>query len=625
MSIITLNNLTKQYESTIILDNINFTLNKNEKVAIVGRNGAGKSTLAKIIYGLESYDKGDIFILSNTKIGYFSQESFVDSNDTVINEMKKVFKKQIEIKKQIDELADKINDNSSTKTLDKYNELLLCFEEIGGYTYSYKIESILNRFGFKQYYHHNVNNLSGGQRTRLALTKLLLSEPDVLILDEPTNHLDIETVEFLESFLKKYPNELIIISHDRYFLNQVVNVVYEIEFNKGIIYKGNYDKYLSLKFNRYEQLQKQFNIQQKHIKKEQEFIEKNIVRASTTKRAQSRRKQLEKLEIIKNPKIDDKSINVNFDFNVQSGNLVLDISDLSIGYDQAIVEDINFQVLHNEKVAILGPNGIGKSTLLKTINKFTNPLKGKIKYGTNVKIAYFDQDMAMLNSNKTLLDELWDENRQMLEKDIRNVLGSFMFTQDDVYKIVSDLSGGEKVRLALSKLFLKKANFLILDEVTNHLDINSREVLESALINFKGTILLVSHDRFFINKVATKIVEINSNHIDEYNGDYQYYLEKREQIANNNNAEVNQNNVNDYQKQKENQRKFKKLKKQVETLELDIANIEEEISNLKNDQLKEEVYSDYEKAHKIQEDIDFKEKELEEKLHLWSKLVEEVK
>ncbi len=622
MNLISINNLTKSFSSTTILDNIQFSLNSNEKIAIVGRNGAGKSTLAKIICGYEPYDNGNISISSNIKIGYFSQDSFLNSTDTVLNEMKKVFAKQIEIQKELEILANKINTNYDDQVLDKYTKILQIFEEIGGYTFEYLIETMLNKFGFKEYYQQNINNLSGGQRTRLALAKLLLEAPDILILDEPTNHLDLETIEYLENFLRMYKKGLIIISHDRYFLNQIVNNVYEIEFSKGFMYKGNYDNYLSKKVDRYNEMLKHYEIQQKEIKKEQEFIDKNIVGAATSSRAKSRRKKLEKLKILENPKIDNKSINVNFGFNKNTGNIVLNVEDLAIGYNKPFLANINFLIKKQEKVAILGPNGIGKSTLLKTINKLINPFSGNIKYGAGVNIAYFDQDLAMLNSKKTVLDELWDENRQMLEKDARNVLGSFLFTGDDVYKIVSELSGGEKVRLALSKLMLEKANFLILDEVTNHLDISSKEVLERALINFNGTIIFVSHDRYFINKVASRIIEITETEVTEYIGDYAYYLEKKqEKTIKNKEKKIAQTNA--YLEQKMQKSEQRKQQKQISQLESDIDQLETEINELKALQHTEAVYTDYIKAQELEKKIQDKQHLLDKKLNLWTELIDE--
>jgi len=624
MNLINISHLKKSYGTNTILDDINFMLNSNDKVAIVGRNGAGKSTLIKIIYGLEEYDNGSIFIQPNLNIGYFSQESLLNSNNTVIEEMHLIFKKQNTLKKELQKLEKEIT-TENKNALEKYNRLLVAFEEIGGYTFEYQINTILNKFGFENYYNHKVNNLSGGERTRLALAKLLLSEPDILILDEPTNHLDIKTVEYLENFLKTYKHAIIIISHDRYFLNQVVNKVYEIEYNNGYEYRGNYDQYVIAKNKFYEQRKKEYSQQQKMIQKEQDFINKNIVRATTTKRAQSRRKKLAKLKVLDNPKIDNKNIKVNLNFTKNTGNIVLEVNNLSIGYDKPFLNNINFLIKKEEKIAILGPNGIGKSTLLKTINNAIPQLNGDIKYGANVNIAYFDQDLALIASSKTLLDEIWDDNRTMLEKDIRTLLGTFLFTDNDVYKNVNDLSGGEKVRLALAKLSLKKANFLILDEVTNHLDIMSREVLESALINFPGTILFVSHDRFFINKVATRIIEFNNNKVNEYIGDYNYYLEQKEKeeqtlIKTPNNLNIK----NDYEKQKKEKNELRKKEKQIKKLEKEITELEKEINYLKNEQHEEEVYLDYKKALEIQSKIDKLQEIIDNKISEWTVIHEQL-
>lgn len=620
MNIINIKQLTKSYGANIILNNLDFSLNSNDKIAIVGRNGAGKSTLLKIIYGIENYDSGSIFVAPNLKIGYFSQDTLLSSEKTVSEEMYLVFEKQNKLKQELQKLEKELT-NADDETINRYSQLLFHFEEIGGYTYEYQIETILNKFGFQKYYHQKINNLSGGERTRLALAKLLLSEPDLLLLDEPSNHLDIETVEFLEGFLKSYKHAVIIVSHDRYFINKVVNKIYEIEFNRGFEYLGNYEQYVINKQKLYEKRKKEYLAQQKMIQKEQEFIAKNITRASTTKRAQARRKKLEKLNFLDNPRIDNKKIKLNFNFQRNTGNIVLEINDLAIGYDKAFLTKINFLIKKGEKVAILGPNGTGKSTLLKTINQTIPQLDGKIKYGAGLKIAYFDQDLSIVNSNKTVLDEIWDENRMMLEREVRNLLGSFLFTDDDVFKNVSDLSGGEKVRLALAKLTLKKANFLILDEVTNHLDILSREVLESALINFPGTILFVSHDRFFINTVATRIIEITKDQVNEYIGDYNYYLlQKEKQKEDTFNLAKTNDNKTDYEKQKREKNELRRKEKLISELEREIYTLEQEINKLNEELLKEEIYLDYQKTANIQKELDNLQKQVEEKLNEWTKI-----
>jgi len=620
MIVLSVKNLTKYYGSELILSNINLTLSSTDKMAIIGRNGAGKSTLAKIICGLEDYDQGEIYIASGMKVGYFSQESTLNSELTLYEELQTVFQRQLNLKSQLQDLERQMNDGKSID-FDFYTRLLLEYEDIGGFVFEYQVETMLNKFGFHNRFYEKVSHLSGGEKTRLALAKLLLEQPDILIMDEPTNNLDIETVEYLESFLKAYKNSVIIISHDRYFINQIANIIYEIELTEGYLYQGNYDNYLVEKNKRYQSLLKQYELQQKLIQKEQEFINKNLARASTTKRAQSRRKNLEKLELIKNPQVDDKSINLKLDINSDTGNIVLEVQDLAIGYDKPFVENINFLIEKGERVAILGANGTGKSTLLKTINQVIPQICGKIRYGARVEIAYFDQDLSLLNSDKTVLDEIWDEYPTMLEKDIRKLLGNFLFTGDDVYKVIHNLSGGEKVRLALAKLSLKNANFLILDEVTNHLDILSREVLESELLNFPGTILFVSHDRFFIKKLATRIFVIKDNNLIEYNGDYDYYLEKKQQEEVQT-IDVKANPNSDYELQKRLKNEQKRQAKLITQLETEIKQLEEEINELINFSQTEEVYSDYKKAHEVHQLIESKQKELDEKIHTWIELIE---
>jgi ATP-binding cassette, subfamily F, member 3 len=624
MNLLSINHLTKSFDGQVLFENIQFTLNSNDKLAIVGRNGAGKSTLAKIIVNQENYDQGEISKVSGLKIGYFSQHSFVESDRSVYDELLLVFSEQLALRDKIDQMGKLIETDQSEETLHQYNRYLQTFEDIGGYEFQYRLETMLNKFGFKPYYDHPVNKLSGGERTRLALAKLLLEEPDVLILDEPTNHLDIETVEFLENFLKIYKNAVIIISHDRFFLNQIINIVYELEFKSGIFYKGNYDDYLVQKEERYEKILKDYEIQQKMIQKEREFIEKNLVRASTTKQAQARRKKLAKLNVLEDPKQDNRHMKLNFDFDRRSGNVVLKVDHLSVGYQEPLIQNANFQINKGEKVAILGPNGIGKSTLLKTLNGVIPPLSGAVHYGAAITKAYFDQDLAMVNSNKTVIDEIWDENRTMLEKDVRGLLGKFLFTGEDVFKIVNDLSGGEKVRMALVKLFLEKANVLILDEVTNHLDINSKEVLESALIDFEGTLLFVSHDRYFINQVATKIIEVSADHITEYIGDYQYYIDKKKemsvQLTNQSTKKVNQ----DYEKNKQQRNYIKKLEKELESIEAEIQTIETQIESLKAAQLTEEVYLDSQKAREVHEAIEKQDQLHHDRIERWTAILEEL-
>lgn len=621
MNLISISNLSKAFDGELLFSGLQLSINQGDKIAIIGRNGVGKTTLARILIGEEAYDGGEIYRSANIKLGYFSQHRFQVSDRTVMEELQQVFAHLISLKQAIDTLGAKIEQGGTEADYHQYNLLLQNYEDQGGYEYQYRIETMIHQFGFDAYINQKVQQLSGGERTRLALAKLLLEEPDVLILDEPTNHLDLETVEFLESFLRAYKNAVILISHDRYFVNQIVNLVYEIEFKTGHLYYGNYDDYLIQKEARYEKMLKDYTIQQKMIKKELEFIEKNITRASTTKRAQARRKKLEKLTLIEQPRLDKSQMKLNFSYDSMSGNLVLKADRLTVGYQQPLIKNANFIVNKGEKIAIIGPNGTGKSTLLKTLHGTIPPLNGQISYGASLTRAYFDQDLAMVNSNKTVLDEIWDEHRQMLERDVRGLLGNFLFTGDDVFKVVNDLSGGEKVRLSLVKLFLARANLLILDEVTNHLDIMSKEILESALIDYDGTVIFVSHDRYFVNEVATRIIEINGDQLVDYRGDYQYYLfKKREQVQEEKVRPKEVKPAYDQSRQLRNQ--IRKLEKQVEALETEISQIEADIEALKQAQLTEAVYLNPLKSIEVQKEIDLLEQKHHDLIGEWNNVLE---
>lgn len=538
MIVLQVQNVTKSFAGEEVLINCKLEVKERERVALVGRNGAGKSTLLKIIAGEMSYDSGNIVIPKNKTFGYLEQHSGLDSPLSIWDEMMTVFEPLKQQERRLRDLEHQMADpavyedaEAYEKVTQDYDQLQLDFKDAGGFRYESDTRSVLHGLQFyPEDYDKPVQSLSGGQRTRLALAKQLLIQPDLLLLDEPTNHLDIETLAFLESYLKGYPGAIVIVSHDRYFLDQVTTLVYEISRRKITRYVGNYSAYLDQKALDYERDVKQFEREQEEKAKLEDFISRNLARASTTKMAQSRRKVLEKTDWMDSPSGDEKSAAFGFSIERESGNDVLRLDQVAIGYDQKMVsKGISFPIYKKDRIALIGPNGIGKSTLLKTVMKKSFLLDGQILYGTNVQFGYYDQDQADLKSTKTVLQELWDEWPLMNERDVRTALGRFLFSGDDVLKPVSSLSGGEKARLALAKLMLLKANTLVLDEPTNHLDLGSKEVLENALIDFPGTLLFVSHDRYFINRIATKVVELSPTGSELYLGDYDYYLEKKQE------------------------------------------------------------------------------------------------
>lgn len=626
--------LTKLYSGTPILENVQFEVKKGERIAVVGRNGAGKSTLLKMIADEIDFDSGEIHKPQSVVLGYFAQSSHVNSNDTIYNEMLSVFAETIKLKGQLEELSLKMaeEDPSSEQYLriiEQYQNLNHRFELMSGYTYESEINNILNRFKFNEIgFDQKISNLSGGQKTRLALAKLLLQKPDVLILDEPTNHLDIDTIEWLEGYLKKYSGAVVIVSHDRYFIDQIATTIYEIEYRKCTKYKGNYSDYIDQKAVSYASLMKQYEKQQKEISKMEDFISRNIVRASTTKRAQSRRKLLDKMERIEIPKINDKSIGITFEIDRRSGNDVLKVEDLTVGYpDQIISDHLDFQINRLDRVALIGPNGIGKSTILKTVAGDLPKLGGEVYYGKSLDMGYFDQEQANLTSNNTVLNEVWNYFPTRLEKDIRTLLGNFLFTGDDVFKTVNQLSGGEKVRLTLCKLMLQKNNFLLLDEPTNHLDIDSKEMLELSLEDYEGTVFFISHDRYFIDKIATRILEVTPHGVVSYLGNYSDYMEKKQQLAELEAAKLAEesnatttNNVTDYQKQKEQRRLEQQRKRQLEDIESKIAAYEEELEYKKAELFQEEVYLDTQKSAQVQARIEELEELIMESMETWEEL-----
>ena len=632
--LIQLNNVTKNFVVNEVFSNVKMEINDKDRIAIVGRNGAGKSTLLKIISGEIDFDNGERTVSKDTTIGYLSQEFIVREDLSIYEEMITCFNEIIELEKELEEISYELtseNIESNPGLLDKYDRLQNQVLTHKDYHYKSKIDSVLYGLDFdKEVFDKKISTFSGGEKTRLSMAKLLLSEPDLLILDEPTNHLDMENVAWLENYLSSYNGAIVIVSHDRYFIDKVVNVVYNLEFGKLKKYVGNYSNFLRQYEEDYEKNLKEYVSQQKDIKRLEEFVQKNIARASTSKMAKSRQKVLDKMEIIDNPRKDDKAANIEFRIKEQSGRDVLIINDLQVGYEEQVGQKYNFSVYKGDRLAIVGKNGIGKSTLIKTIAKKQKKLGGNIQYGSKVSLGYYDQKQAEFESSKTILNELWDEYPLMIEAEVRTVLGRFLFRGDDVLKIVRDLSGGEKARLQLAKLMLEKNNLLILDEPTNHLDITSKQVLEEALENYEGTILFVSHDRYFINKIANKVFDITEEGYNIYLGNYDYYLEKREQekiakrLKEEKIAEAVVKEVNDYVLSKEEKRRIRKLERTRDELIVQIDELEGKIKIVNEELMKEEVYTDAVKTQEWNGKLKKLTSELEEKNNSWLEIEEEL-
>lgn len=638
MILLQVQQVARYFGADTLFENISLDVSDNSRIALVGRNGVGKSTLLKMIIGNESPDAGQITKKKGLTIGYLAQNTGLESDKTIYAEMLSVFERLQIMEKNLHEMEAKIADpgadhssSAYSQLLNQYDQLLHDFEEQNGYGYEAEVRSVLHGFHFEQEdYDRKISSLSGGQKTRLALAKLLLEQRDLLILDEPTNHLDIDTLTWLEGYVQNYKGALLIVSHDRYFLDRIVNEVYEISHHHSSYYKGNYSAYIDQKAERLRQDWKNYEKQQAEISKLEDFVNKNLVRASTTKRAQSRRKQLEKMERLERPEGDEKGPHFKFTADSQSGNIVLTVKDAAIGYDGRIISSpINIDLRKNQVMAIVGPNGIGKSTLLKSVLGQIPFVKGSSEFGTNVKVGYYDQEQHNLHDKKTVLNELWDDHPTTPEKDIRSILGSFLFIGDDVSKVVHNLSGGEKARLLLTKLAMKHDNFLILDEPTNHLDIDSKEVLENAVMDFNGTVLFVSHDRYFINKVATCVLEIAPQGSTLYLGDYDYYLEKKaeqEEIAaakstaetpiENSPKEVSTGKVN-YQQGKERQKQERRLKRSVEEFEQLVEKLDAQKNDLENQMSSPENYNDLEKMGELQAKLQEISKKLAEAEENW--------
>ncbi|EMX0880763.1 ABC-F family ATP-binding cassette domain-containing protein [Streptococcus pyogenes] len=589
------NKLERSFSGDVLFQNISLQVDERDRIALVGPNGAGKSTLLKLLVGEETPTSGEVNTKKDLTLSYLAQNSRFESDQTIYEEMLKVFEALRQDEKRLRQMEmdmATVSGQDLTRLMTDYDLLTEHFRQQGGFTYESDIKAILNGFKFDEsMWQMTIAELSGGQNTRLALAKMLLEKPELLVLDEPTNHLDIETIAWLENYLANYQGALIIVSHDRYFLDKVATVTLDLTPHGLDRYVGNYSRFMTLKAEKLVAEEKQFDKQQKEIAKLEDFVQKNIVRASTTKRAQARRKQLEKIERVDKPTSARKSAHMTFQADKPSGNVVLTVEKAAIGYNQHVLsEPINLDVHKLDAIAIVGPNGIGKSTLIKSVIGQIPFIKGEVKYGANVEIGYYDQTQSHLTSSNTVLEELWQDFSTTPEVDIRNRLGAFLFSGDDVKKSVAMLSGGEKARLLLAKLSMENNNFLVLDEPTNHLDIDSKEVLENALIDFDGTLLFVSHDRYFINRLATKVLEITENGSTLYLGDYDYYLEKKAELeelarlaAGETVEETKEASATDYQLQKANQKERRRLTRRYEEIEARLETIEERIGAIQED------------------------------------------
>ena len=633
MIILQANKIERSFAGEVLFDNINLQVDERDRIALVGKNGAGKSTLLKILVGEEEPTSGEINKKKDISLSYLAQDSRFESENTIYDEMLHVFDDLRSTEKQLRQMELEMGEKTGAdleNLMSNYDLLSENFRQAGGFSYEADIRSILNGFKFDEsMWQMRIAELSGGQNTRLALAKMLLEKPNLLVLDEPTNHLDIETIAWLENYLVNYSGALIIVSHDRYFLDKVATITLDLTKHSLDRYVGNYSSFVEQKEQKLLTEAKNYEKQQKEIAALEDFVNRNLVRASTTKRAQSRRKQLEKMERLDKPEAGKKSANMTFHSDKVSGNVVLEVENAAIGYDGEILsEPINLDLRKMNAVAVVGPNGIGKTTFIKSIVDQIPFIKGEKRFGANVEVGYYDQTQSKLTPSNSVLDELWNDFKLRPEVEIRNRLGAFLFSGDDVKKSVGMLSGGEKARLLLAKLSMENNNFLILDEPTNHLDIDSKEVLENALIDFDGTLLFVSHDRYFINRVATRVLELSENGSTLYLGDYDYYVDKKAELATSKEVEletINQekesSSLNDYQVQKETQKELRKLMKQIEKLETEIEELETQAQDISEQML---TSNDADELMQLQAELDKISQRQEEAMLEWEELSEQV-
>ncbi|TDF96185.1 ABC-F family ATP-binding cassette domain-containing protein [Paenibacillus piri] len=655
--------ISKSYGINTVLSNITLQIEPRERIGLVGVNGAGKSTLLQIIAGEMSYDSGDIFKAKETKIGYLKQNSGLISDRSMWEEMRSVFAHLDEAERELRKLESMMADTTimadeklTEDTMKKYASLQEWFKDQGGYEAEARIRGILHGMGFGDFAPETlVNTLSGGQKTRLAMAKMLLQAPDLLLLDEPTNHLDIPTLTWLEGYLRSYSGAILVVSHDRYFLDALVDGIYEIERHTSKRYTGNYTKFVETKQAEYEIQLKAFEKQQGEIAKMEDFVQRNIARASTTKRAQSRRKALDKIDRLDKPLGDLKRAHFTFEVEQMTGKEVLQIDNVAMSYEgrDPLIRNVTFQLQRGDTAALIGPNGIGKSTLLKALVGQQQPDRGSIQWGANVRIGYYDQEQTGLGERNTVLEEVWNAFPHIEEARIRTVLGSFLFSGEDVFKKIAALSGGERARVSLAKLMLEKANVLILDEPTNHLDLYSKEVLESALMDYEGTLLFISHDRYFLNKMAESMLELARTGVTRYLGNYDDYVEKKQELAemeqqrlaaaavkgkmaadaaapgkqanggsSGTAAQTSQPTDNNFEASKQAKREERSRQRKLEQLEQDIARLETELAQLEEELAAPEVYNDYMQVQQRNEQIERKKLELEHCYEQWEQLAE---
>ena len=655
MILLTANNLTKLYGVVPVLTDVSFHINKGDRIGIVGVNGAGKTTLLNILSGRLACDSGDFFVPGNTRIGYLRQSDNFSSEKTVYEEMISIFREVINLEEALGALSHEISEKSQKgenveALLHQYDEMSEEFKNRNGYGYKSEIMGILNSMAFPEDYHHKkISTLSGGERTRLALASLLLKKPDLLLLDEPTNHLDIGTLKWLEQYLKAYSGTIVLISHDRYFLDQTVNRIFEVENHKLFTYEGSYSAFAEKKRRRHADEIRQYENQQKEIQRQEEIIRrfKQHGTEKLAKRAQSREKRLEQMERLDRPDAAPGKMKIRFRERYQSGNDVLLVKDLAKSYSNGgsrrqLFQSVDLDVKRGEKICLVGPNGVGKTSLLKIIMGEISPDQGYIKLGHNIMFGYYDQEQNLLDNRNTVLNEVHSDYQLYSDTEIRSLLGRFLFQNDTVFQTVGSLSGGEKARLSLLKLMLSGANLLIMDEPTNHLDIASKEIFEEALKDYQGTLIVVSHDRYFLNKIPTRILELSENGVSAYLGGYDYYMEKKQSLGSgksyleglgkvagqeeNRQAGKKEAGLSSYEarkKDKEEQTRLRRMEKEKQRLEESIFQLEEKIEWCQQEMCREEVYTDHEKVADFQRELDVSKELLTQAYESWIALCEE--